>query len=231
MATGNHSSAPKVPATILLSTTESQPIQVWHQRLGHVNFEKIKKIETSGVVNGLSISSSNVPKFCEGCVFGKHHRQPFPTNGRHRAKRVGEIIYSDLVGPVSVTSPGGARYFVIFNDDYSGYFSVSFLKNKSETSALFQNFAQRIEIETGNKINTHRTDNGGEYVGYLLKSGLKQKAFAMKLPFRIRLNKMEFLKGRTEVSARPREACCIFPTNQWSYEPKQQTVPFIFSTV
>jgi hypothetical protein len=64
---------------------------------------------------------------------------------------------------MSVPSPNGARYFVIFKDDYSGYSEVRFLKKKSEVPDLFKVFVNRLEIETGQKVDTLRSDNGGEY--------------------------------------------------------------------
>ena len=78
---------------------------------------------------------------CEGCIMGKHHRQPFPKNGRIRATRIGEIIHSDVCVPITPSSIGGSKYFVIFKDDFSCYCFIEFMKAKSEVINHFKNFA------------------------------------------------------------------------------------------
>ena len=221
-ATGGQQSSlstSKSQAITLLSKVTSQPIHVWHQRLGHIHFDRIKQMESSGAVDGLSISTSDKSKFCEGCVFGKHHRQPFPTDGRNRAKRIGEIIHSDLVGPMSVSSPGGARYFALFKDDFSGFCSVSFLKHKSEAANSFQAFVHRVEVETGNKINTLRTDNGGEYVGSSFEEWLKTKGIRHEttVPKTPQQNGVSERQNRTVIeSARSMLHFANQPTELWA---------------
>lgn len=221
-ATGGQQSSlstSKSQAITLLSKVTSQPIHVWHQRLGHIHFDRIKQMESSGAVDGLSISTSDKSKFCEGCVFGKHHRQPFPTDGRNRAKRIGEIIHSDLVGPMSVNSPGGARYFALFKDDFSGFCSVSFLKHKSEAANSFQAFVHRVEVETGNRINTLRTDNGGEYVGSSFEEWLKTKGIRHEttVPKTPQQNGVSERQNRTVIeSARSMLHFANKPTELWA---------------
>jgi transposase InsO family protein len=45
----------------------------------------------------------------------------------------------------------------------------------SETADFFKQYAQRMEVVTGNQINTLRTDNGGEYFGNDFEDWLKRK--------------------------------------------------------
>jgi hypothetical protein len=47
-----------------------------------------------------------------------------------------------------ISSPSGSRYMVIFKDDFSGYSSISFLKQKSETVEQFKLFVLCLEKET-----------------------------------------------------------------------------------
>jgi hypothetical protein len=159
----------------LLSKTNAASINTWHHRLGHLNTATIKKMESLKVADGLLISSSPQPSICEGCVYGKHHHQPFPTGGRTRGTRIGDLIHSDLVGPMSIPSPSGSRYMVIFKDDFSGYCSIFFLKKKSETAEHFKFFVLRLEKETNSFVNVLRTDNGGEYTGGDFQKWIKSK--------------------------------------------------------
>lgn len=72
----------------------------------------------------------------------------------------GELIHADLCGPFEIPSSGGAKYFLLLKDDYSGFRFVYFLKHKSETRSNIEKFITLAENQTGNKIVTLRTDNG-----------------------------------------------------------------------
>lgn len=118
---------------------------------------------TNGIVKGLDLANTTIPmKPCSGCAFGKHQRSPFPT-GRLRATYPGEMIHSDLCGPMEKATPKGSLYYVIFIDDFSGMRFIAFLKLKSEAAISFQNLIHRIRGETGNLVRVFRTDNGGEW--------------------------------------------------------------------
>ena len=138
-----------------VAKSKANTVQVWHRRLGHVCVATIKKMAAKGMVDGLEICGGD-PKndFCEGCILGKQHRLPFPTTGRVRAEKVGALIHSDLCGPSSTASPGGAKYFVTFKDDYSGFCFINFVKQKSEVFSLpskeflknWTGWADRLEL-------------------------------------------------------------------------------------
>ena len=140
-------------------------LSIWHQRLGHVNCKTLLHMAKQELVNGLQIGNKeNDEHFCEGCVLGKQHRLPFPYNNRCvRTSQVGEIIHSDVCGPMNTESVGGNKYFVVFKDDFSGYRSISFMKSKNETFRLLTEFVARLERETSKKVIAIQSDNGGEY--------------------------------------------------------------------
>lgn len=166
----------------------AQPISTWHHRLGHVSTKVIREMEAMKMVEDLVISPGSDPEgVCPGCAYGKLHRLPFPTGGRTRGQNVGDLIHSDVCGPMSKTSPGGARFFVCFKDDYSGYCIVRFMKKKSEVQELFQHFVALVHTETGREIKTLRSDNGGEYMSsefqnWLKKKGIRHETSVAKTP-------------------------------------------------
>jgi hypothetical protein len=87
-------------------------IQILHERLGHINFSTRKKMNSADFDDGLVINNpSDPPAFCEGCIFCKHHRLPFPTSSPTRATKQGGLIHSDLCGPMSVPSLIGSLFF------------------------------------------------------------------------------------------------------------------------
>ena len=87
----------------------------WHERYGHVNFQTLRKMISEGSVNDLKILNLDKDNpFCEGCILGKQHTNPFPKDEAVRAKRPGEIFHADLCGKMSQSSFGGANYFFSF---------------------------------------------------------------------------------------------------------------------
>ena len=100
---------------------------------------------------------------CENCVVGKQHREEFPSGKSWRAKKVLEIVHSDLCGPISPSSYGGKRYVITFIDDCSRKTWVYFLQEKSEAFTAFKNFKTLVENEAERTIKVLRTDRGGEF--------------------------------------------------------------------
>lgn len=167
---------PPAEYAALAARAKPNSIQIWHERLGHVNFATLKKMNSANFVEGLFIdNSTDTPPFCEGCVFGKHHRLPFPTCGRTRATKRGGLIHSDLCGPMSVPSLNGSLYFLTFRDDFTGYGFIRFLKKKSEVSSNIQQLIALFETETNERIVTLRSDNGGEYMSKELMQWIANK--------------------------------------------------------
>jgi transposase InsO family protein len=69
-----------------------------------------------------------------------------------------------MCGPMSQVSFGGARYLVIFIDDYSRMTFGYLMKAKSEVFSKFQIFKAKVEKQTGKSIKILRSDNGKEYI-------------------------------------------------------------------
>jgi transposase InsO family protein len=170
------------------SSAKEESLSLWHQRLGHVNKHTIQEMAKKNLAVGLVIAKNgDSDSVCEGCVYGKQHRLPFPKAGRTRATKIGELVHSDVCGPMGTPSPSGSKYFVIFKDDFSGFRVVHFIKAKSEVFELFKNFVNRVENETGNRVVTLRSDNGGEYVSkefnnYLQSQGIRHETSAPHCP-------------------------------------------------
>ena len=81
----------------------------------------------------------------------------------------------DLCGPLHTKSLNGARYFLLFVDDYNRFCSVYFLKNKSEVFEEFVRFKAAVERETGCKLKLIRSDNGGDIMSQILEEHLKKE--------------------------------------------------------
>jgi hypothetical protein len=153
----------------------SSRMNLWHQRLGHLNETQLVQAVKKGHIKGVDISTTDNLEFCEGCVEGKMSRKPFKPVGEIKTTRKLQLVHSDVCGPMSVQSFGGSRYFVTFVDDYTRCVKVYFMKHKSQVLEKFKEFEAAATNEAGCKIGTLRTDNGGEYMSSEFEKYLKEK--------------------------------------------------------
>nr|CAH66391.1 OSIGBa0134J07.9 [Oryza sativa] len=136
---------------------------LWHKRMGHLNYRALKLLRTKGMVQGLPfITLKSDP--CEGCVFGKQIQASFPHSGAWRASAPFELVHTDIVGKVPTMSEGGNWYFITFIDDYTRMIWVYFLKEKSAALETFKKFKVMVENQSNRKIKVLRSDQGGEYI-------------------------------------------------------------------
>lgn len=160
------------------NTASTNSIKLWHERMGHINLKSLKELSDKGLID--NIDFSDVDKFfCEGCQYGKQHKLSF-SHRKHKSNKPGELIYSDLCGPMSTSSLGGANYFVIFKDDFSGYVSVAFLKHKSDTLEHFKKFVSLCENKHSAYVKSLRVDNGREYINNDFKNFLHKKGIELE---------------------------------------------------
>lgn len=141
--------------------TRESDSYLWHQRMAHLNMTDLNKL--SKCTEGVKLTDNKLDMICEFCQEGKQSRLPFPKEGS-RAKKVLELIHSDICGPLEVKSVGGARYFLTFVDDYTRKVFIYLLKNKSEVFSKFKEFKAFVENQLESKIKKLRTDNGREYL-------------------------------------------------------------------
>ena len=156
--------------TCCMGISEKDSLELWHQRYGHLGYEALKSLAKKNSVNGLGIDATEPSgKPCEGCAFGKQHRNSFPKRSNTETKQPLELIHSDVCGPMSTDSVGGSKYYVTFIDDYTRYTVLYTMKSKSETLSKFREYVALMENATGHKVLQLRTvkrirsDNGGEY--------------------------------------------------------------------
>ena len=148
----------------------------WHKRYGHLNFDYMK--ELNDLCLGITIKG-DVPQPCEGCMLNKSRRLPHNTVGT-RATELLELVHTDVCGPMRAETWNGARYFILFVDDFSRMTFIYFLKHKSEAYDVMTNFKTFVENQTGKRIKNIRSDRGKEFVnqrfdGFLEKFGIRHQ--------------------------------------------------------
>ncbi|CAB0034441.1 unnamed protein product [Trichogramma brassicae] len=140
------------------SLMHSNVLQRWHERLGHQDKRHVRDVLQKC---GITVKYDDTKSFCDGCVLGKSHRKPFNAR-QERAKSVGEIINSDVNGPMSMNSYHGFKYYVVFKYDFSRYTRIFFMKKKSEVATHLQTFLNEA-CTAGHRVKIFRSDGGGEF--------------------------------------------------------------------
>ena len=121
-------------------------------------------------INGLKCSSMSVKDFCEPRVYEKAAMTPMPSARGGRVTKRLQLVHSDLGGPMSEPSRGGALYFGTFTDDFSRWTDVVFLQKKSDLLSEYKKWVTQAQLHTGTKNKIMRSDNGGEYVSNAFKA-------------------------------------------------------------
>ena len=125
-------------------------------------------------VDGFDLPPGSQPPLerCHECIIAKMSRKPFQNRPSPKSTRIGMLIFSDVCGPMQVTSLGGARYYLLFRDEYSNFRAVQFIKQKSVPERC-KAFIALPHTQTGELVTEFRSDGGTEYL--LLDAWLNSK--------------------------------------------------------
>ena len=168
-----------------LKTEVLDGYELWHLRYGHLNYQGLKLLKQKNMVIGLPFIHME-EKICEGCIYGKMHRLPFPKTS-WRAKAPLELIHADICGPTKTPSLNDRRYFLLFVDDFTRMMWVYILQNKSEAFSCFIKFKVFVEKQSGLSLKTLRTDRGkeftsNEFMNFCNQNGIKKQLTVRRTP-------------------------------------------------
>lgn len=132
-------------------------IKKWHEKLAHQNVTYVRDVLNR---NGIDYIDDWNDYVCVGCIYGKQHHKSHPTNFKI-AENTLDVIHVDLC-EMNLMSLGGAKYFLLFKDDFSHFRTVYFLKTKDEAVAKLEAFMKMVENQFGKKVKCLKSDNGTE---------------------------------------------------------------------
>lgn len=159
-------------------TTSS--MQTWHERLDHMDTKRLRQAVNGELIHDVEIKG-NTDFFCESCQYGKAHRLKFnKSKEQAKAWKAGEFIHTDLCGPFSEMSIGGARFYLLLIDEATDYRTVYFLKHKSDVFEHLKEFGNKIRNLFGHSMKVLRADNGREYVNESVMRYLKSHGIQME---------------------------------------------------
>ncbi|WJX27717.1 hypothetical protein P8452_16504 [Trifolium repens] len=145
-----------------LVTTEDE-VQLWHQKLGHLNLKGMKKAISVEAIRGLPKLKIVEGKVCGECQIGKQIRMSHPMLEHQTTSKVLELLHMDLMGPMQVERLGGKRYALVVVDDYSRYTWVNFIREKSDAFDVFKELCIQLQREKGSNVVRIRSDHGREF--------------------------------------------------------------------
>lgn len=160
------------PTVDVNQLSTSSLLQLYHERFGHQNKLHVKKL----LEKEFHIKTEATKELCEGCIYGKSHRQKFGI--REKPSKPGELICTDICGPFPY-SISKHRYFVLFKDVHTNYRWVYLLHQKSEVYLKLPLLIAEVKA-AGHVIRELLSDNGGEFnndnvSAILKKEGIKQR--------------------------------------------------------
>jgi hypothetical protein len=138
--------------------------KLWHRRFAHASAPCIFK--NSKVTIGMTpVLSENREDCCAVCALAKFVRKKF-AEVRERATRVGQIIHTDVIGPMKPkTRHSGKKYVLIVIDDYSRYMQTFVMKTRDETPEMMDEALRKIQSKFPGpgQFDKVRCDKGGEF--------------------------------------------------------------------
>jgi len=140
----------------------SKEAALWHFRLAHLGADAGCRLSME---NNSILRVPVVPHcVCTGCIYGKMVCKPFPSLPlSSKATQLLETIHSDITGPVTPKSLGGALHLLMFTDDFTRLKIGYLIKRKSEALRYFMDYKALAEKYHGKPVCKLRTDGGGEY--------------------------------------------------------------------
>ena len=134
----NHES--KSQALVTSHSSKASETELWHRRLAHINAKDLVKLHEH--VDDVP-ELVQMEEVCRACRLGKAHKLPFPGHFRH-TKAVGDMVHSDIMGPLQVSYPDGFRYVSTFLDDHSRYLMIGCMSRRSMLGDVFEQISAKF---------------------------------------------------------------------------------------
>ncbi|GJU25666.1 putative ribonuclease H-like domain-containing protein [Tanacetum coccineum] len=147
----------------LIAKATSDESNLWHRRLGHVNFKILNRLVKGNLVRGLPTKLFQNDHTCVACQKGKQHKASCKAKLVSSISHTLQLLHMDLFGPTSIRSINHKTYCLVITDDFSRFSWTFFLRSKDETSAILKDFIRQIENQLNQKVKTIRCDNGTEF--------------------------------------------------------------------
>ncbi|GKD84631.1 putative ribonuclease H-like domain-containing protein [Tanacetum coccineum] len=166
---------PQGDLTCLFAKATPDESNLWHTRLGYVNFKTMNKLVRGNLVRGLPSKLFEINQTCVACQKGKQHRASCKTKTVSSISQPLQMLHMDLFGPTFVKSLMKKMYCLVVTDDFSRFSWVFFLASKDETSEILKTFITGIENLIDLRVKVIRCDNGTEFKNRVMNQFCEMK--------------------------------------------------------
>nr|GEU54357.1 hypothetical protein [Tanacetum cinerariifolium] len=154
---------PSRDLTCLFAKARINESNLWHRRLGHINFKTMNKLVKGNLVRGLPTKVFENNNTCVACKKGKQHRASCKTKPVSSVDQPLYMLHMDLFRATFVKSLNKKSYCLVVTDDYSRFTWVFFLATKDETSPILKTFITGLENQVSLKVKVIRSNNGTKF--------------------------------------------------------------------
>nr|GEV76247.1 hypothetical protein [Tanacetum cinerariifolium] len=178
-------------------------LELWHQRLSHLNFDTINDLARNDLVTGLPKFKYHKEHLCTSCEQGKSKWASYPPKPVPNSRQRLHLLNMDLCGPIRIASINGKRYILVIVDDYSRYTWVIFLRSKDKAPEEIKTFLKKITVLLQAPVIIVRADNGTKFknqvlLEYFNSVSISHQASSIRTPQR---NRVVERRNRTLVEA------------------------------
>ncbi|GJU77320.1 putative ribonuclease H-like domain-containing protein [Tanacetum coccineum] len=161
--------------TCLFAKATLDESNIWHRRLGHINFKTMNKLVRGNLVRGLTSKLLENDHTCIACQKGKQNKASCKTKTVSSICTSLQLLHMDLFGSVSIRSINKKSYCLFVTDDFSRFSWVFFLATKDETPEILKNFITSIENQIDHRVKAIRCDNGTEFKNRIMNEFYEMK--------------------------------------------------------
>lgn len=139
--------------------------KIWHERLGHVHPDRLRKLQVPHKMN----------ETCVTCIQNKQSATPFkPKTYNYRPL---DLLYMDVVGPIHPATPGGHKYYLSVLDHATKTSLIYLMERKGQAGKYARTAINALERKSadGTKVKAIRTDQGQEFLGRKLADFLAER--------------------------------------------------------
>nr|GEU63886.1 hypothetical protein [Tanacetum cinerariifolium] len=110
---------PSMVLTCLFTKAINDESNLWHRRMGHINFKTMNKLVKENLVRGLPSKIFENDHTCVACQKRKQHKASCKSKLVNSVSQPLQILHMDLFGPTFIKSIMGKMYCLVVTDDYS----------------------------------------------------------------------------------------------------------------
>ncbi|GJS01153.1 retrovirus-related pol polyprotein from transposon TNT 1-94 [Tanacetum coccineum] len=205
--------------TCLFAKATSDESELWHRRLGHINFKTMNKLVKGNLIRGLPLKLFENNQTCVACQKGKQHRPSCKSKTISLINQPLHMFHMDLFGPTFVKKLMKKMYCLVVTDDYSRFSWVFFLATKDETSGILKSFITRVENLIDQRVKVIWCDNGTEFKNKEMNQFCERKCIKREFSIArtLQQNGVAERKNRTLIeAARIMLADSKLPTTLWA---------------